>query len=58
MFGSLLTSLVNKGTSLEKFPSKPNIVLLMGSVPKFAFCVRGLSCKFSNVPETIKSSLN
>ena len=42
-FGSLLTSLVNKGISFENTPSKPNIVLLIGSVPKFAFWVKGLS---------------
>ena len=37
IFGSLLISLVSKGISLEKLPSNPTIVLLIGSVPKFAF---------------------
>ena len=37
IFGSLLISLVSNGISLEKFPSNPTIVLLIGSVPKFAF---------------------
>ena len=34
---SLLISLVSKGISLDKLPSNPTIVLLIGSVPKFAF---------------------
>ena len=37
IFGSLFTSLVSIGNSVEKFPSNPTIVLFIGSVPKLAF---------------------
>ena len=33
MLGNLFTIRVKNGTSLEKFPLKPKIVLLIGSVP-------------------------
>ena len=58
IFGNLLTIRVKKGISDEKFPLKPTIVLLVGSVPKLAFCVIGRSLRFKSVPPITKLSLN
>ena len=54
--GNLFANFVKYGTSVEKSTFKPNIVLSIGSEPKFIFGVNGLSITFKMVPPRIKFS--